>query len=164
MIATGGWPHVPEFPGSELALTSNEIFDLPEFPQRVVVVGGGYIAVEFAGIFSGLGSRVTQLYRGPLFLRGFDDEVRQHLADEMVKKGIDLRFNNNITRIDKSETGYSATLTDGSTLETDLIMYATGRHPNTDNLGLEQAGVTLDEKGAIEVNDDYQTSIPSILL
>jgi glutathione reductase (NADPH) len=92
LIATGGWPHIPEFPGSELAISSNEVFDLEQFPQRLAIVGGGYIAVEFAGIFNGLGARVSQFYRGPLFLRGFDADIRAHAAQEIRKTGVDLRF------------------------------------------------------------------------
>jgi glutathione reductase (NADPH) len=99
LIATGGWPYKPDFEGNELAVTSNEIFDLPEFPERLLIVGGGYIAVEFAGIFNGLGSRVTQLYRGPLFLRGFDSDIRAHAAQEIRKSGVDLRFEINITSL-----------------------------------------------------------------
>ncbi len=163
LIATGGWPVVPVFPGSEYALTSNEIFDLPEFPRRVVVVGGGYIAVEFAGIFNGLGAQTTQLYRGDLFLRGFDQEVRTFVASEMRKKGVDLRFNNNVESISKGLDGVlSLRLTDGSIIEADAVLYATGRKPNTDNLGLDQVGVALDSAGAVKVDSAFQTSVPSI--
>ena len=106
LIATGGWPSVPDIPGREHALTSNEIFDLEEFPERLVVVGGGYIAVEFAGIFNGLGSKVTQLYRGPMFLRGFDADIRAHAAQEIRKTGVDLRFETNVEAIDKHGSSY----------------------------------------------------------
>lgn len=162
LVAVGGWPMVPDIPGKEHVVTSNEAFYLDALPERVIVVGGGYIAVEFAGIFNGLGSRVTQLYRGPLFMRGFDDDVREFLADEMRKKDIDLKFNSNIAAVEKTESGYRATLEDGSVLEADLIMYATGRLPKTDGLGLENAGVELNGKGAVVVNEDFQTSVSNI--
>ncbi|MEQ9487647.1 MAG: glutathione-disulfide reductase [Alphaproteobacteria bacterium] len=162
LIATGGWPSVPDIPGKEHIVTSNEAFFLDRLPKRAVIVGGGYIAVEFAGIFNGLGVETSQLYRGPLFLRGFDEDVRSFLAEEMTKKGVDLRFNANITAIEEDAGGYRATLEDGSVLETDLVMYATGRHPNTAGLGLEQAGVNLAPNGSVIVNDDFQTSVPSI--
>ena len=103
LIATGGWPLVPSFPGNEHVITSNEIFDLDEQPKRLLIVGGGYIAVEFAGIFNGLGTEVTQIYRGPLFLRGFDDDVRAHAAHEIPRTGLDLRFNTDIVRIEKKK-------------------------------------------------------------
>ena len=162
LLATGGWPSVPEIPGKEHIITSNEAFFLESLPERVVVVGGGYIAVEFAGIFNGLGVDTSLLYRSSLFLRGFDMEIRQHLAEEMRKKGIKLEFDTNITSIEKADGEFQAKLTDERTLSTDLIMYATGRHPNTQNLGLEQAGVEMNEKNAVIVNEHYQTSIPSI--
>lgn len=162
LVATGGWPTVPEFPGREHVITSNEAFFLPALPERVLVVGGGYIAVEFAGIFHGLGAKTTQLYRGPLFLRGFDQDVRTHLAEEMRQAGVDLRFDNTITRIDKTDTGLTASLNDGSSLEVDVIMYATGRAPLTKGLGLETAGVELDEDGAVIVDDFFQTSAASV--
>ncbi len=162
LVATGGWPTVPDFPGNEHVLTSNEVFFLDDLPKRAIVVGGGYIAVEFAGIFNGLGVETKQLYRGPLFLRGFDEDVRDFLRDEMVKKGVDLRFNANIASVEKKGDVLVATLEDGSTIETDLILYATGRHPNTANLGLEEAGVQLAKNGSIIVNEDFQTSVPSI--
>lgn len=162
LVATGGWPSVPEIPGKEHIITSNEAFFLESLPERMVVVGGGYIAVEFAGIFNGLGVDTSLLYRSSLFLRGFDMEIRQHLAEEMRKKGIKLEFDTNITSIEKTDGEFKAKLTDERTLSTDLIMYATGRHPNTQNLGLEQAGVEMNEKNAVIVNEHYQTSIPSI--
>ncbi len=163
LVATGGWPSVPDFPGREHVTTSNEIFDLPEFPQRIVIVGGGYIAVEFAGIFAGLGAKTTQLYRSELFLRGFDQEVRTFVAEEMVKKGVDLRFQINVERIEKSDSGeLNLTLTDGSQLRADCVLYATGRHANTDGLGLENAGVALQPNGAIKVNEQFQSNVPSI--
>ncbi|WP_207063083.1 glutathione-disulfide reductase [Motiliproteus sp. SC1-56] len=163
LIATGGWPVVPDFPGSELALTSNEIFDLETLPERMLIVGGGYIAVEFAGIFHGLGVSTTQLYRGELFLRGFDEQVRRFVADEMVKKGVDLRFNRNVNALEKQADGLIlARLDDGSTQVADAVLYATGRAPNTRGLGLEEVGVALDAKGAVQVNEHYQSTVPSI--
>ncbi len=163
LIATGGWPHIPNFPGSEHAISSNEVFDLESFPQRLIVVGGGYIAVEFAGIFNGLGADTVQLYRRELFLRGFDQEVRGFVADEIRKKGVDLRFNSNIERIDKQSDGsLLATLLDGSQLVADTVLYATGRKPNLQGLGLETVNVALTDSGAVAVNDRFQTSEPSI--
>jgi glutathione reductase (NADPH) len=125
-------------------------------------VGGGYIAVEFAGIFHGLGVEVVQLYRGPLFLRGFDDDVRSTLAEEMKKKGIDIRFRANPARIEKRSAGIAVLLEDGSEIEADVILYATGRHPLTRGLGLEEAGVQLDDKGAVVVDAYSCSSVPSI--
>jgi glutathione reductase (NADPH) len=162
LVATGGWPTVPEIPGAEHAVTSNELFSLDELPRKAIVVGGGYIAVEFACIFDGLGVDVTQLYRGPLFLRGFDGDVREHLAGEVKKRGIDLRFDTNVTAIEKVGEGIRATLTDGSTLEADLILYATGRHPNCMDIGLEEVGVELAEDGSIRVDEYSRTNVPSI--
>jgi glutathione reductase (NADPH) len=162
LVATGGWPAVPDIPGKEHAITSNEAFYLPKLPKRIIVVGGGYIAVEFAGIFNGLGAEVTQLYRGPHFLRGFDDDVRVVLAEEMRKKGIDLRFNCNIARIVKQGDVYFAELEDGTEIETDLVMYATGRDPKSSGIGLEEAGVKLAKNGAVIVDDYFKTSVDSI--
>jgi glutathione reductase (NADPH) len=162
LLAVGGWPYVPDFPGQELAITSNEAFFLPQLPRNVVVVGGGYIAVEFAGIFNGLGSEVTQVYRGPLFLRGFDDDVREFLAQELPKKGIKLRFDVDVEAIKKSSDGLEVSLTDGTSIRCDTVMYATGRRPLTDNLGLQAAGVELNDNGAIKINERYQTNIDSI--
>jgi len=164
LVATGGWPSVPDFPGREHVITSNEAFHLPERPERVLVVGGGYIAVEFASIFHGLGSKTSLLYRRELFLRGFDMSVREHLRDEMARKGVDLQFNADIARIERQADGsLLATLRDGRALEADCIFYATGRRPMLDNLGLESAGVELDGQGYIKVDDLYQTNVPSIL-
>ena len=164
LIATGGWPQIPEIPGHEHAISSNEAFFLKALPKRVLVVGGGYIAVEFAGIFQGLGAETSLLYRGEMFLRGFDGSVRKHLHEELLKRGMDVQFNADIARIDKQPDGsLKATLKDGRVLEADCVFYATGRRPMLDNLGLETTSVKLDKRGFINVNDLYQTDEPSIL-
>ena len=164
LIATGGWPQIPDIPGRELAISSNEAFFLPALPKRVLVVGGGYIAVEFASIFNGMGAQTTLMYRGDLFLRGFDGAVREHLRDELGKKGVDLQFNADIASIERQADGsLIATLKDGRALETDCVFYATGRRPMLDNLGLENVEVKLDDRGFIEVDDLYQSSTPSIM-
>jgi glutathione reductase (NADPH) len=162
LVATGGWPSLPEIEGIEHAITSNEAFELESLPCRALVVGGGYIAVEFAGIFHGLGVEVVQLYRGPLFLRGFDDDVRTTLAEGMLHKGIDLRFESNPAKIEKTPAGLVATLEDGSRIETDLILYATGRRPLVADLGLEEVGVELNAGGAVVVDEYSHTSVSSI--
>ncbi|MFJ2989510.1 glutathione-disulfide reductase [Collimonas sp. NPDC087041] len=164
LIATGGWPQVPDIPGREYATTSNEAFFLKEMPRRVLVIGGGYIAVEFASIFHGLGAQTSLLYRGDLFLRGFDQGVREHLKDEFTKKGVDLQFKADIARIDKQADGsLAATLRDGRVLETDCVFYATGRRPMLDDLGLENVNVALTDKGFVKVDQEYRSSEPSIL-
>ena len=162
LVATGGWPSTPEIPGRELAITSNEAFFLPRFPTRAIIVGGGYIGVEFAGIFHGLGARVSLVHRGELFLRGFDDDLRRELAAEMGKREIELRFGRRVARIEKLPRGIRATLDDGAVLDADLIMFATGRAPNTRNLGLEQAGVALDAEGAVAVDAYSRSSVANI--
>jgi glutathione reductase (NADPH) len=162
LVATGSKPWLPPVPGIEHAITSNHTFHLERFPDRVVVVGGGYIAVEFAGIFHGMGAAVTQLYRGPLFLRGFDDDVRRALAAGMRKKGIDLRFEKNATAIERSGSGLRVRVDDGSALEADQVLYATGRVPKTASLGLEKAGVELDGSGAVMVDEYSRSSVPNI--
>ncbi len=163
LVATGGWPTVPEFPGNDLVITSNEAFFLEELPKRIVVAGGGYVSVEFAGIFNALGVEVIQLYRGPLFLRGFDDDLREALAEEMIKKGVDIRFNVVIDCMERNADGsFVVDLSDRSTIETDLVMFATGRHPNSRGFGLEALGVALDDNGFIEVDAGWRTSVPHI--
>ena len=162
LVAVGGWPFVPDVTGKEYAITSNEAFFLPELPQRVLVVGGGFIAVEFAGIFNGLGSKTTLAYRGPLFLRGFDDDAREFLAEEIPKKGVDVRFETDVCAITKNAGGLTVTFNDDTTLECDVVMYATGRRPLTDNLGLEACGVAQRDNGAIIVNERYATNVDSI--
>lgn len=162
LIATGGWPSIPDIPGKEHVISSNDAFFLDSLPGRVVIAGGGYIAVEFAGIFNGLGVDTTLVYRRDLFLRGFDFETRKVLADEMRKKGIRLLFNTNIHSISEAGSGYSAQTDNGTKLETDLVMYATGRKPNTEGLGLDNVGVKLDENGAVMIDADYRTNIDSI--
>jgi glutathione reductase (NADPH) len=162
LVATGGWPFVPEIPGRELAITSNEAFFLPALPRRAVVVGGGYIAVEFAGILHGLGAEVTQIYRGDLFLRGFDTETCQFLAGQMTHKGLQLKFNSDVTQIAHVGRELQVTLSDGSSLDCDTVLYATGRAPNSAGLGLAECGVQLAHDGAIIVDAQYRTSVPSI--
>lgn len=162
LIATGSWPYVPEFPGREHTITSNEAFYLEELPKKAVVVGGGYIAVEFAGIFAGLGVDVDLVYRGPLFLRGFDNGVREFVKDELAGKNINLRFETTIDEISLRENTRVLHLSDGSTLDADLVLYATGRRPRSGGLGLEEVGVATKENGAVIVDDYYQTSVPNI--
>ena len=162
LAAAGGWPAVPEIPGYKYAITSNEAFYLTTLPNRVIIVGGGYIGVEFAGIFHGLCAHTTQLYRGASFLRGFDDDIRTTLAAEMRKRGVDLRFEADISRIDKSGETLRATLTDGSVIEADKILYATGRMPKTAALGLERAGVKQSGIGAVLVDEYSQSNVESI--
>ncbi len=166
LIATGGWPVKPAIPGIEHAITSNEAFELPGLPRRVLVVGGGYIAVEFAGIFRGLGSQVTLSYRGEQILRGFDDDVRRHLSAELVRKGMRVRLRSDVLSIAKSADGSLAVrLRDAGreqTLAVDAVMYATGRLPNTVNLGLDRAGVELSKDGAVVVDAFGMSSVSSI--
>ncbi|MCK9395890.1 MAG: glutathione-disulfide reductase [Methylobacter sp.] len=162
LIATGGRPWVPAIPGREWVATSNEMFALDKLPERLLIVGGGYIAVEFAGIMHGLGVKTTLCYRGNQLLRGFDDDIRAFIAQEMRKKGIDIRLNTQISGIEKTDQGLSARTGHEQSITADLILYATGRKPNTADLGLESLGVALDVNGAIKVNQHYQTNIPSI--
>jgi glutathione reductase (NADPH) len=163
LIATGAAPFVPRhLPGHELAITSNEAFDLDFLPRRMVIVGGGYIAVEFAGIFAGLGVETILLLRGDQILRGFDDDIRNHLAAEMTKKGIDIRVKSDVTKIERSGDGVRITLEDGSQIGAGQIMFATGRMPNTHGLGLENVGLHGNAHGAVAVNELSQTSVENI--
>ena len=162
LIATGGKPSVPDIAGREHVISSNEIFDIDPFPKRLLVVGGGYIACEFASIFKGLGAHVTQLYRGTQVLRGFDDEIRGFIAAEILKAGVDLRLNADVAAITKAADGLQITLQDGSLVEADAVLYATGRVPLVQGLGLEALGIVQKPDGAILVNDNYQTSLPHI--
>ncbi|MDY7218958.1 glutathione-disulfide reductase [Denitrificimonas sp. JX-1] len=164
LIAVGGWPQIPDIPGREYATDSNQVFFLKEQPKRVLIIGGGYIAVEFASVFHGLGSETQLAYRGDLFLRGFDTDVREHVHQELLKKGMTLRFNCDVQRIDKQDdNSLLITFKDGQTSEVDCVFYATGRRPMLDNLGLENVKVKLDNRGYIEVDDQYQTSERSVL-
>lgn len=161
-VATGSWPTTPDIPGRECILSSNEMFYLPQLPRQAVIWGGGYIAVEFAGILAGLGVETTLLYRGDLFLRGFDEDVRRFTADEIRKKGVDLRFGVTIESVRADGSHYSVALSDGSTLTTGLVMAATGRRALVDGLGLESLGVQMTESGHVAVDDHFQTAVPSI--
>lgn len=163
LIAVGGWPRKPQFPGSEYTIDSNEVFSLESFPKRVLVQGGGYIAVEFAGIFQGLGVETELSYRGPLFLRGFDDEVRQFVAEEVAKSGVKLTFNSDIDKVEKNSDGsLNVFFKNGETREVDTVFSATGRVPKVDGLGLENTAVSFGKNGLIEVNNEFQTAEPSI--
>jgi glutathione reductase (NADPH) len=162
LIATGGTPTVPFFPGCELVVSSDSMFDLDPFPQRLLVVGGGYIACEFASIFNGLGSKVTQLYRGARVLRGFDDDIRAFIEQEMRKHGVDLHTSADVKAIEHTAHGLRAQLTDGRTVMADTVLYATGRVPNVNGLGLDAVGVKQGRDGAIQVDGRYQSSVPSI--
>ena len=162
LVATGGRPVVPDVPGAGHAITSNEAFHLERLPKSIVVVGGGYIAVEFACIFNGLGVDTTLLYRGPKILRGFDEELRDSLTKELFKREIDVVCNAEIAAIEKGRSRTTVTLKDGSTLDTGLVMYATGRRPSTAGIGLEAAGVKMGEKGEIVVDAYSRSSVESI--
>ena len=163
LIATGGRPWVPEnLTGIEHAITSEQAFHLPELPKRILIAGGGYIAVEFAGIFAGLGVDTTLVYRGPNILRGFDDDVRAHLAGEIEKRGIKVILGCQHSSLEKTDTGIVNHLENGMTIETDVVMFATGRIPYVKDLGLEKAGVTLSDKGAIVVDELSKTSAGNI--
>ncbi len=163
LIATGGTPRLPEnLPGAELGITSNEAFLLEKFPQRVLMVGGGYIALEFANIFHGLGAEVTILHRGDQMLRGFDTDLRAHMHIESERRGIKLMMKNTLARLEKSNGGVRATLSSGEIVDADVVMHATGRLPHTVGLGLERAGVKLDAAGAVIVNEYSQSCVESI--
>ncbi len=162
MVATGGMPFVPEFPGREHGVISDEMFDLDPFPKRLLVVGGGYIACEFASIMNGLGAKVTMLQRKAHILNGFDDDLRQFLAAEMGKAGIDIRLNVELASIEREKDGLAVMLSRGNTVKADTVLFATGRVPNTEGLGLEAAGVAMTKDGQVEVDDHYRSSVPSI--
>lgn len=162
LIATGSWPFVPDIPGKQHIVTSNDMFFLEQLPKRIIIVGGGYIAVEFAGILHGLGVNTTLCHRGHKLLSGFDEDIRDFLAHEMAKKGINILFNTDIEAIKSVGDLFAVKLIDGSKVETDLVMYATGRKPNSIGFGLEKLGVDLDAERAIIINSDYQTNVPSI--
>ena len=163
LVATGSRPWMPAFPGAEHVISSDDAFYLPRFPRRVLVVGGGYIAVEFAGIFAGLGADARLAYRGPLFLRGFDDGVREFVAEQLAEKGVALKFNTEVEKIELDGDERLVTLSDGSLLRTDLVMFATGRRPNVEGLGLAECGVALSANGAVLVDEAYRSSVPHIL-
>src|SRR6185503_15541632 len=161
--ATGGRSYLPEgLPGLELGITSNEAFHLPELPKRALILGGGYIALEFANIFSGLGSDVRIVHRGDRMLRGFDDDLRAHMHIESERLGIQLTMKTTITKIEAAGAARRATLSTGETVEADIILYAIGRVPNTAGLGLERVGVKLDEAGAVIVDEYSQSCVPSV--
>lgn len=162
LVAVGGAPFKPDLPGIEHAITSNEIFHLEALPRRALVVGGGYIACEFACVLNGMGVEVTQFYRGEQILRGFDGEMRGHLAEAMRARGVNLHVGTDVEAIEKTDDGLRVTCTDGSVSQFDLVLYATGRRPNTRGLGLEEAGVKLARNGAVGVDQWSQTAVPSI--
>ncbi|HXP05569.1 MAG TPA: glutathione-disulfide reductase [Stellaceae bacterium] len=162
LIAVGGWPETPKIPGIEHVISSNEALDLKERPRRIVIVGGGYIAVEFAGIFNGFGSEVVEIIRADRLLRGFDEDVRTYLGGEMRIRGVDIRGGTQIARIDKTGSGYTVTTTAGGKIEADCVMYATGRAPNTKGLGLAELGVEMTENGAVKVDEWQRSSVKSI--
>src|ERR1700710_2817196 len=167
LIATGGAPnHGPAIPGIEHVISSNEVFHLPTLPKRIVIQGGGYIALEFACIFAGFGSNVTLVYRGDNILRGFDDDVRAHVRTEMEKEGITILTGctvNRIDKVDKRATEFTTHLSNGSSIASDQVMFAIGRHPNVEGLGLEKAGVSINpNNGGIAVDGFSRTSVPHI--
>ena len=162
LVATGGWPVLPEIPGAELAITSNETFDLAQLPERIVIVGGGYIACEFACIFNGLGVEVVQLYRSDMILRGFDMDVREICCDEMRKTGVDVRLNENAVKLEKGSGGITVTTSQGNTMKADQVLFATGRAPNTGAIGLDKVGVELNHKGAVNVDSGSCSNIANI--
>ncbi|HEV2600038.1 glutathione-disulfide reductase [Sphingopyxis sp.] len=163
LVATGGWPHVPEFPGSEHAITSNEVFHLETLPKRVVIAGGGYIANEFAGIFNEFGSKVTIVNRGDTILRGYDEQIRDRLLQISMTKGIDFKFNAPFRSIEKNDDGSLTVHLEGcEPMQADAVLVAAGRVPNSRGIGLEEVGVKLDKDGAIKVDERNQSSVPSI--
>jgi glutathione reductase (NADPH) len=163
LIATGAWPSVPDIPGAGHGITSNEVFSLPALPKRAIIVGGGYIANEFAGIFNELGVKVTLVTHGDRILRGYDHEIVDKLVDISIAKGIDMRFNFTFESVEKRDGGaLQITGKNGEVLETDLLLWAIGRKPHSNGMGLEEAGVELAKDGAVKVGDDSRTNVPSI--
>jgi len=163
LIATGGGPYLPEgLPGLELGITSNEAFLLTKFPERILIVGGGYVALEFANIFHGLGARTRILHRGDKLLRGFDDDLRAHMHIEVERGGTQLTLKATLTKLEKAGEAIRATLSTGEVVETDAVLYAIGRNPHTQGLGLERAGVKLDDAGAVIVDEYSQSCVESI--
>jgi len=162
LVATGGHPTPPEIPGAELTISSNEAFHLKKFPRRIIIQGGGYIALEFACLFAGLGSHVMVVHRGDEILRGFDDDVRHHARVEMQERGIQFVFQHMVASVEKKGGALCARLSDGAACEADQVMFAIGRKPNTFGIGLEEAGVALDSRGAIAVDASSRSSVPSI--
>ncbi|HEX5775903.1 MAG TPA: glutathione-disulfide reductase, partial [Caulobacteraceae bacterium] len=162
LVATGGRPVKPDLPGAEHGITSDEAFHLESLPKSILIVGGGYIAVEFAGIFNGLGSEVTLLYRGPNILRGFDEDVRVHLAQEMEKRGIKIVLGCEHDRIEKTDAGLVSHFSNGIDVTTEQVMFATGREPHVRDLGLEAAGVELNDRGAVRVDEFSKTTADNI--
>jgi glutathione reductase (NADPH) len=163
LIATGGRPYLPDgLPGLELGITSNEAFHLPELPRRALIVGGGYIALEFANIFNGLGSETRVVHRGDQLLRGFDQDLRAHMHIEAERSGVRLTMKTTITRLEKSGAGICATFSTGEKVDTDAVLFAIGRHPNTAGLGLDKVGVKLDAEGAVIVDEYSKTCVENI--
>ncbi|MDG1471410.1 MAG: glutathione-disulfide reductase [Ascidiaceihabitans sp.] len=162
LVATGGRPTRPDIANADAGIVSDDLFDLPELPKSMLIVGGGYIASEFAGVMNGLGVKVTQFYRGEQILRGFDHEARTLVAEQMVEKGIDLQLGTNIAEMEKRDGGVWVKSTSGDEALFDQVLFATGRKPNTDDLGLEATGVKLDRAGAVQVNEYSHTAVPSI--
>ncbi|OHC76849.1 MAG: glutathione-disulfide reductase [Rhodospirillales bacterium RIFCSPLOWO2_12_FULL_58_28] len=162
LIAVGSWPTIPRIPGIEHVITSNEALDLMSLPKRMVIVGAGYIAVEFAGIFNALGVEVTEILRADKVLRGFDDDLRKALGEEMGKHGVNLMVKTVVDSIDKTGGGYTLNLHGGDVVKADLVMYATGRAPKTSGLGLKEAGIKLNDKGAVEVDEYSRSSRKSV--
>ena len=162
LIATGGMPFIPNFTGKEYAVTSNEIFELKSLPKRILIVGGGYIASEFAGILNGMGVKVTQIYRGEKLLRGFDEDIRDIVSISMRERGIDIKCGVDVQECKKDKSGLLVSLSNGSVIDTDCLFFATGRKPNTFNLGLEKTAVALDKEGAIKTNKFQRTNDLSI--
>src|SRR5579885_672474 len=163
LVATGAWPHMgPHIPGLDHVISSNEAFHLAELPKRIVIQGGGYIAVEFASIFAGLGSEVTLVYRGENILRGFDDDVREHLRNEMRNRGITIICGHTVAAVEKSGDEFVTQLSDRSTIASDKVMFAIGRRPNVMGLGLDKVHVKIHAHGGIDVDEYSRSSVPSI--